>query len=216
MSAARTLWALACACVLAACATRPPAVPAPEALAPADQAQAEALQAGRVQALAGITAWSLDGRASITRGNRGGSGRLEWRQDGAAFVVELAAPVTRQGWRLSVDAGGALLEGLDGGPRSGPDGQVLLLEATGLDVPVAALGAWLRGLAADGPAHGPARLAYGPDLLPARLEQAGWTIDFRAWHPPAAGLPALPRRIDASRADAGVRLVVDRWGGGTP
>src|SRR5690606_41495821 len=69
----------------------------------------------------------------------------------------LAAPVTRQSWRLSVDAGGARLEGMEGGTRTGPDGQQLLLEATGLDVPVGALGAWLRGLPADEAEHGPAR-----------------------------------------------------------
>lgn len=216
MSMLRILSALACAGALAACATRPPTPAALPALDPAAQAEAEALQAARAAALAAIPAWDLSGRASITRGDRGGSGRIEWHQDGGAFEVALAAPVTRQGWRLVVDAAGARLDGLEGGTRTGPDGQALLFEATGLEVPVGALGAWLRGLPADEAVHGAARLESGADLLPARLEQAGWSIDFRAWHPAAGGLPALPRRIDARRGDAGVRLVVDRWGGAGP
>src|SRR5690606_10306275 len=94
----------------------------------------------------------------------------------------------------------------------GSDGQALLFEATGLEVPVDALGAWLRGVPADEAVHGPARVAFGADLLPARIEQAGWHVDYRAWLPADAGMPALPRRIDAQRGDAGVRLVIDRWG----
>lgn len=217
MRALRILTALACAAALAACATRlpePAAVPALDAEA---QARAEALQAVRAEALLADPAWQLEGRASITRAGKGGSGRIEWRQDGPAFEVALAAPVTRQSWRLAVDgSGGARLEGLEGGTRHGPDGQALLFEATGLEVPVEALGAWLRGLPADEAVHGPARLEFGADLLPARLEQAGWGIDFRAWRPSTDGAPALPLRIDARRGDAGVRLVVDAWSGAEP
>ena len=213
MTAARILFALACAGALAACATRPPAPAVVPVLDSAAQAQAEARQAERAQALAAAPAWNLSGRASITRAGKGGSGRIEWRQDGEAFEVGLAAPVTRQSWRLAVDAAGARLDGLEGGTRSGPDGQALLFEATGLEVPVDALGAWLRGLPADEAVHGPARLDFGADLLPARLEQAGWSIDFRSWRPAGDAGPALPLRIDARRGDAGVRLVVDDWGG---
>ena len=216
MSATRLLATLAVAAALAACATRPPAPAALPALDDAAQAEAEARQARRALALAAVPAWGLDGRASITRGGKGGSGRIEWRQDGEAFEVALAAPVTRQSWRLAVDGGGARLEGLEGGARRGPDGQALLFEATGLEVPVDALGAWLRGLPADEAAHGPARLAYGADLLPARLEQGGWHIEFRAWRPDGAQAPALPQRIDARRGDAGVRLVIDAWSGPAP
>lgn len=211
MRTLRIVMVLACTGLLAACATRPPA-PAPlPALDAAAQARAATQQADRARALSAMPAWSLSGRASITRAGKGGSGRIEWRQDGAAFAVALAAPVTRQSWRLAVDGQGARLEGLDGGPLSGPDGQSLLFDATGLEVPVDALGAWLRGLPADEGVHGPARMAFGADLLPARLEQGGWSIDYRAWRPQDAVAPALPLRIDARRGDAGVRLVVDTW-----
>lgn len=214
MNLRTVLLALACAGVLAACATAPRA-PAPlPMLDAAAQARAEAAQQVRTQALAAIPAWHLEGRASITRGRDGGSGRIEWRQDGEAFEVSLAAPVTRQSWRLSADpGGGARLEGLEGGTRAGSDAEALLYDATGLVVPVDALGAWLRGVPADPARHGPARLHFGEDLLPLRLEQAGWRIDYQRWQVPGdTNAPALPLRIDARRGDAGVRLVVDRWG----
>lgn len=213
MRPGRLFLTLACVGLLAGCATRPPAPVVLPALDTAALARAEALQDERARALAAVVDWDFTGRASITRGDKGGSGRIEWRQRGEAFEVALAAPVTRQGWRLAVDGDGARIDGLEGGPRVGVDGQQLLLEATGLEVPVGALGAWLRGLPADPAVHGPARMDYGADLMPARLEQGGWTIEFRRWGEAAGEAPARPMRIDAHRGDAAVRLVVDAWGG---
>ena len=126
--------------------------------------------------------------------------------------MQLAAPVTRQSWRLTGDSidPGARLEGLEGGPRGGEDAQLLLLEATGWDVPVAPLSDWVRGLvAAQGPA--PDRLGSDAEGRPRRLLQRGWSIEFMDWYPAGAGRPALPRRIEASRGDAKVRLIVDEW-----
>jgi outer membrane lipoprotein LolB len=211
------LAALAAVVVLGGCATRLPAPEALPALAPAQVAAAMEAQEARELRLAALPAWGFSGRAAITRDGKGGSGRIDWQQAGDGYRVELSAPVTRQGWRLTADqSGAARLEGLDGGPREGPDGGQLLYEATGLEVPMAALGAWLRGARAAEYRHGAARLAFGADLLPARLEQDGWRIDFRAWHPGDATTPPLPRRIEARRGGADVRLVIDQWGDAAP
>lgn len=208
--------ALAAAAAVGGCATRLPA-PAPlPVLAPAAVAAAMDAQVEREARLAALPAWTLSGRAAITRDGKGGSGRIDWRHDGAGYRVELSAPVTRQGWRLSADTGGARLEGLEGGTREGPDGGALLYEATGLEVPMAALGAWLRGARADEGRHGAATLAFGADLLPVRLEQDGWVIDFLGWHAGNAAAPPLPRRIEARRGGAEVRLVIDQWSGAAP
>src|SRR3546814_19731383 len=64
---------------------------------------------------------SLAGRVALTNQGRGGSGRIDWRQRDQAFEVELSAPIPRKGWRLTGGPGSALLEGLDGGPRTGFD-----------------------------------------------------------------------------------------------
>ncbi|MBB1473919.1 MULTISPECIES: lipoprotein insertase outer membrane protein LolB [unclassified Luteimonas] len=216
MSPARVLLVLAAMALLGACATRGPASAPLPVLAPAAVAAAMDGQVAREARLAGTPAWTLSGRAAITRDGKGGNGRIDWQQDGAGYRVELSAPVTRQGWRLSSSGSGARLEGLDGGPREGPDGSQLLYEATGLEVPMAALGAWLRGARADEARHGPATLAFGADLLPARLQQDGWVIEFRAWHEGDTITPPLPRRIEARRGGADVRLVIDQWGGIAP
>src|SRR5690606_18277653 len=110
MRPGRLFLTLACVGLLAGCATRPPAPVVLPALDTAALARAEALQDERARALAAGVDWDFTGRASITRGDKGGSGRIEWRQRGEAFEVALAAPVTRQGWRLAVDGDGARID----------------------------------------------------------------------------------------------------------
>ncbi|GAA4870824.1 lipoprotein insertase outer membrane protein LolB [Luteimonas vadosa] len=213
-------WVLAVACVasLPACVPRP--VRAPIADLPQGQrAEAEQAQVAREAALAGQARWTLQGRAAISRGDKGGSGRIDWRQEGQSYRLALSAPVTRQSWRLVGDASHARIEGLDGGPREGADASQLLLEATGLEIPVAALASWARGARADEDRFGPARLHFDAERRLARLVQGGWTIDYLAWQGGQGAIPSLPTRLDAARGDARVRLIVDAWnteGGGPP
>lgn len=199
----------ALAVLLAACVGAPVR---PE-LSPAAIAAAEVAQADREQALGAQSDWSLVGRIAVSNQGKGGSGRIEWSQAGPDYRITLSAPVTRQGWQLSGHAGSARLDGLEGGPRSGTDAQALLLAATGWDIPVDALAQWVR--AARSPGLGPARIDYGSDGLPWRIRQANWSIEYR-WPPADAAMPTaqirLPKRLDVTRGEASVRLIVDEWG----
>lgn len=199
---------LAMAASLAACASRPVRTVLP----PAQQQVAEEAQSAREAALRADTDWSLTGRIAVSTGRDGGSGRIEWRQSGDRYEVSLSAPVTRQSWRLSGDAAGAMLEGLDGGPRSGADAAAVLREATGWDVPIVALADWVRGARSGMP--GPAVVSFDGAGRLSTIEQGGWTIAY-AWPeatPGTVDAPALPARIDARRGEARVRLLIDDWG----
>ncbi|WP_433853764.1 lipoprotein insertase outer membrane protein LolB [Stenotrophomonas nitritireducens] len=205
----RCVAALLAAGALAGCgsmATRqaPPAVPVHTTSEPA-------VETARLAVLDTVPAWSFQGRVAISKGRNGGSGRIDWQQRGEAYQVSLAAPVTRQSWQLSGGAGQPVrLDGLDGGPRSGADAGQLLLQATGWEIPVEQLAAWVRGMRASG-AVVPAYQGYDAEGLPRVLEQDGWRIDYLDWYPQDAARPALPRRIEAVNGDAKVRLIVDEW-----
>ena len=153
----------------------------------------------------------MTGRAALSNGKQGGSGRIEWRQGGQRSEVTLSAPVTRQSWRLVVDAAGAQLDGVENGPMRGPDANLLLRDATGWEIPVKALGCWLRGVPGNANALGESRIKFGTDRLPAGIEQAGWTIDYAGWALEATSGAMLPSRVNAQRGDSRVRLIVDRW-----
>lgn len=177
-------------------------------LPPEQVAAAEARQLARESALRQDTQWSLAGRIAVSTGAKGGSGRIDWLQDGANYQVALSAPVTRQSWRMTGDADGARLEGLDGGPREGADAALLLREATGWEIPVTALTDWVRGLRAV--ALGTAVTQYDIDGRLAQLEQGGWTIRF-GWPEVPGADAALPVRLDAQRGQAKMRLIIDQW-----
>ena len=198
--------------VLAACAgpsVKPPQAGTRVCDAVSPGAQCTALIASLAGRASAPPPWSMQGRVAISTGTQGGNARIEWRQRaGDAYGVTLAAPVTRQSWRLDVLAGQASLSGLEGGPRRGADAAVLLREATGWDIPVASMRHWLRGQPADGIA--PTRYVFSPNGALVGLDQAGWRIDFER-----AGAAALPMRMAATRGDSRVRLVVDRWDAGT-
>ena len=202
----RFLASVGCAAMLAACATRPPS-PALPAIAGDPLLH----QQQRETALAGTPSWSLTGRVALANGREGGSGRIEWIQDGPGYQVALSAPVTRQSWRLSGTPDHARLEGLDGGPREGGDAQALVREATRWEIPVEALASWVRGKRADEDRFGAVGQEFGEDGRLSRLVQSGWRIDYSDWRP-VPGAPAeLPHRLNAVRADAKVRLIVDQW-----
>lgn len=185
------------ALLLAACAPVP--------VRTAGDADLLAAQSAREALLREQGAWQLTGRLAVSAGGEGGSGRLDWRQQPDGYDIQLAAPVTRKSWRLVSRAGRVRLEGLEGGTREGADAEALLAEATGWDIPVAALADWARGARAPGPA----RIEFGPGGLPALIVQQGWTVEYRDWLP---GESPRPRRVFATREGATVRLVVERWG----
>lgn len=211
----RRIVALACALSLAGCAGMPAK---PETKPHVDVASAEAAQRARADALGlargdcAAPGWALVGRVALSNGKDGGSARIEWTQGNGDLHLQLSAPVTRQNWMLDVDAGGATLQGVLDGPRHGSDASALLRDATGWDIPVAALGCWLRAVAADPARFGDVRVGFAADGAPVRIEQGGWVVDYSGWKPdPVSRLP-MPSRINAQRGDSRVRLVVDRWG----
>lgn len=165
-----------------------------------------AAQQQREQALAGADHWSLSGRLGVSDGQNGGSGSLEWQQDGDRYAFELRAPITGKSFRLTGGPDGALLEGLEGGPLRGPDAESLMRKALGWEVPLDDLKAWVLGLRAD---SGPAELRFGTDRLPSLLLQDGWTVDYRRWD--QSRQPALPTQIFATRPPYKVRLSIESW-----
>ncbi|MFO3706126.1 lipoprotein insertase outer membrane protein LolB [Xanthomonas codiaei] len=172
---------------------------------------ARAAEAARQAWLQAHPQWSFQGRVAISKGRDGGSGRIDWQQDGAHYRVQLSAPVTRQSWVLTGDSatGAGRIEGLDGGPRSGPDAEQVLREATGWTIPVNRMPDWVRALRIA--EAGAQRVDLDAAGRLRTVHQDGWTIDFLAWALAGDGLPELPQRIEARQGEAKVRLLVDQW-----
>lgn len=206
--ASRFAFAAVLAAMLTGCATLAP-VDAPPALSA--EARAERQRASDAW-WSQYERWSFTGRAAISRGDKGGSGRIEWEQlDRSRYSIGLSAPVTRQSWRLIGDlhSEAGRIEGLEGGPRDGEFAEDLLLQTTGWEVPLQQLGSWVRGtVAGDYPVES---VEYDTAGRISRLRQAGWTVRYTAWRPGPAGAPDLPAKIEAESGNARVRLAIEDW-----
>lgn len=168
--------------------------------------------AARSAALAALPAWSFDGRIAVSAGGRAGTGRIDWRQDGPAYVITVRAPVAGESWQLSGDASLAQLDGLGPEPRLGPDPDALLARETGWPIPIGAIRDWVRG-----EPHGrDAQVRRDVAGRPVEIRDLGWRIEYRAWQPASEGLPEMPTRIVARRGSDDVRVSVATWrvGGG--
>jgi len=148
---------------------------------------------------------------ALRQQGKGGSGRIEWQQHGSRYRIRLSAPVTRQSWQLSGDlaAGYARIEGIEGGPFEDADGEALLWEATGWEIPVRSLSDWMRGI-------NHAIGGFDSEGRPQQFQHDGWNVSYQLWHPTTDTLPSLPKRIEAVRVDGGaeaarIRLMIDRW-----
>lgn len=201
---------LAAMLALAACSTMSGRqAPAASQVVASVTPEARQAETERQAWLAARPDWSFQGRAAIAKGRNGGSGRVDWQQQGGRYRIQLSAPVTRQSWTLDGDlrSGAGRLEGLDGGPRAGADAEQLLLEATGWQIPLNQLPDWVRGQVAEGAGEA----GFDAEGRPRTLRRQGWTIEFLEWYPAQDGRPALPRRIEARSGDAKVRLMLDQW-----
>ena len=197
----RMAWIAMVAVAVSACAGR-----APREALPAIEGTPDAHQDARIVAIGALPAWSMSGRVAVTSGKDGGSGRIEWKQEGERYDVSLSAPITRQSWRVTGGEGEALLEGLSGGPRTGPDAGELVFEATRWRIPVDALSDWLMATT-----HFNGRTHYGADGRVDRIDEDGWVVTYSEWATPEGVGIELPGRIEATQGEARVRLVVDRW-----
>jgi outer membrane lipoprotein LolB len=166
---------------------------------------AQAAQQAREAQLKARTNWTVTAHIGVSNGNDGGSGDLVWTQSGDRYDFTVHAPVTGRTWKLSGDASGATLEGVDAQADRDSDPERLLRDRLGWDVPLANLSAWVRGMRAAGSS----RVEYDARNLPALIEQSGWKVEYRDWLVDRD--PPLPRKLFASRGNARVRVAIESW-----
>jgi len=210
-ASART-WLILLLAALGACQLSPPR-PVREAMKVSDSRQeAGPAYLQREAEIHAMASWRLQGRVAFSSPAENGSGSLSWQVDSGSQEIRLSAPVSRRSWRLWVDRSGAHLDGGDQGQVDAEDSASLLASQWGFELSLDDLAAWVRGIAVPGAVE---RIELDDQGRPQRIEQHDWSIDYRDWLPPSRGVPAMPRRVFASRAlpdgMGRVRIVVDHW-----
>jgi outer membrane lipoprotein LolB len=182
---------LACVALMAGCKTTQPRPSGP--LAPWNE---------RVTELAQARTWQLDGRAAAALGQQGWQASLDWRQSGDSSELHLAGPLGLGALVLNMSPAGLALNGAEPSPTVAAQLEARL----GFELPLENLRFWLLGIPNP---DVPFELTRNASDRAQHLSQAGWSIDYDQYRP--QGGDELPARIVLTRADARVRIAVDRW-----
>jgi len=195
----RSLLALAIPLLLVACASQPglPSLTAPE--------QAHAWQTHQAQ-VAGLSAWTLSGRISVSTEDDSWSGKLRWRQGGEQFQIAFDAPMGMGAARLRSDDTGVLMEVSNGQQYAAVDAESLLYQFIGMRLPVTGLRYWVTGLPQP---DLPSSLEYDSAGRLARMQQASWDIRYRGYM--HVRNVDLPKKVFIDNQRLNVRLVIERW-----
>jgi len=158
------------------------------------------------------TPFDLSGRVLVRYDGRAFSSGLRWQHAAERTEIWLSSPVGTVLAHIIDDGDGAVLTAADERQYRAASVESLTRQALGWELPVARLKFWVRGEVAPG--SPPDAIVRGSDQRIARLEQAGWRIDFD--HYPAQEYGGLPRRLNLMRGSQEIRLVIDTWRGRVP
>jgi len=181
--------------LLAGCATQPPP----------SEYNADAWQQHR-RLIAPLDHWRAIAKLGIRSPKKNASARLDWIQRGGDYRIALSGPL---------GFGSALIEGNAEVAQMQHDGKTLLrspdallLQATGMALPVEAWHWWLRGIPM--PDEQPiAALATNSLGQATTFIQRGWTLSFSRYEQTALGY--LPTKIRGENAALRFKLVVAQW-----
>ncbi|MGL1833203.1 lipoprotein insertase outer membrane protein LolB [Rhodocyclaceae bacterium SMB388] len=154
---------------------------------------------------AAASAFKLEGRVSASDTGRAASGRLAWSHAPEFDEWTVFSPLGQVLAQLVSTPAGAVLQTGDGRSVHADSVQEMLPEILGVAVPVNGLAHWVQAVPRAG-----ARVLLADDFgRPVRVFDSGWLIEYREYASEDAA--AAVRRIDASRGDARIRLIVDEW-----
>lgn len=173
-------------------------------LPPRSSAEINRVMTERAQLFATIGPIVLRGRVGFSDGRNAGSGEIRWGQGELTDSIELGVPLAQARYRLNAGRDGASLD--DGrSKRRAPNADALLGSIFGFPVPLTDLKQWSRAVAAPAPFSA----LLDPEGQPLRLEQNGWTIEFRDWRDVRE--TPMPHKIFARLGEKSVRLSVSEW-----
>ena len=151
-----------------------------------------------------LPVWTARGRVALFAEGEGWHAGFEWRQQGEDLTLTLNGPFGQGALRLLQVQGRVRLIDGQGAVREAESVESLVAGATGVALPVSGLRYWLLGRPAPDRPH---RWLEG-EAWP-RLEQDGWTIDYRVLAD--VGGHRLPTRIRLVRPGMKLKLVIDAW-----
>ena len=151
--------------------------------------------------LAAHPVWRIEGRVAYSHLGKGGSARMEWRQDGDLSDVRLTAPMAAGSARIRLSPDSAQIFAADGRLLAQGTPDSVFMQALQTPVPAAGLTAGLRAYWPDMPESTAAALAGSVTV-------DGWQWRYLEWQQAPV---RLPRKIELTRGETRLRILIDAW-----
>ena len=189
--------------LLAGCAGAPP-TPVPEPVAsPETTWQSRQLQ------LTALQSWQLSARLIVSTEEEAWQLDVIWQQQADNYEIQISGPFGMGKVRLQGSEDGVFLYDGEGRAYYAQEPEHLLLEHTGVFMPVTSLYYWVRGLP-DSTINAvliPQLDAWGRLI---HLRQNGWSVDMKRYAQVDA-LQLPDKLFIRNDQDIEVRMVVDKW-----
>jgi outer membrane lipoprotein LolB len=145
--------------------------------------------------------FALNGRISINHQGTRYSAGLRWTHQVQSDEMLLLAPLGTTSARVFRDAHSATLD--DGDKHyQADDAETLMQQVLGWHFPLTGMHYWVLGLAS---AESPAQIERDGNGQITVLRQDGWEVRYLRY------ADALPSRLQISREDLQVQLLIDEW-----
>ena len=166
-----------------------------------------------------VTAWSvrratlqaldrfhLEGRVAVAVARQGFNADIDLTQRGALMRMTLSGPLGAGAIRVEAEGDDLALVNSRGQHLGSTAAHEAIERQLGFEPPLRSLRYWILGVPDPG---APAQIDLDAQHRLVRLQQAGWSIDYRAYV--SVGAEWLPRLLSLQRAAVRLRMVVDGW-----
>lgn len=153
-----------------------------------------------------LSEFSLTGRVAVRYEDQGFSANLRWQHAPQSDDLLILSPLGQGLAQITRDAAGVTLQTSDRRQLQAADAEQLTQQALGWRLPLRGLGSWAVGAPAPGEVSNLQRDARGHTLS---FEQDGWHIAYDGYQT-VDGF-SLPTRLELTRPDLEIKLIVDAW-----
>jgi outer membrane lipoprotein LolB len=192
----RCLWLAAL--LLAGCVSVP-------GMAPEGSPNEAAWQAHRAK-LQTLNAWELQGRVGIVTGRHGGSGSMDWRQQGQQVAFSFRGPFGAGALEVRGDAQALWVRSSRGDDFITTDPEKDFAARLKVPLPVLSMRYWMLGLPDPSAPFAKTVDAHGQLVT---LAQRGWQVDYQDYA--EFGSYDLPTRLVMQRAGTRIKVAVNDW-----
>ena len=133
--------------------------------------------------------------------------RLHWQQTARGYTIKLRDFIGRTVAIIESDASGVVARTSKGQRYQGTDADALLVNLTGLQLPINGLKYWLQGLA--DPQQSLEVITESENQLPQMIQQAGWTIHYPSYQYDEK-VP-MAKNIILDHQDIHLQVKIARW-----